>query len=44
MPQNKVVFCLEVLIYKRLQCDVIMTSLAAMNIQFLHCQNLPVLR
>jgi len=38
-------FCLEVVIYKRLQkCDVIMTSSAAMNIQFLHCQNLLFLR
>ena len=31
---NKAVFCLEVLIYnyKRLKCDIIMTSSAIMNI------------
>jgi len=32
MLLNKAMFCLEVLIYKRLKCDVIMMSSAAMNI------------
>ena len=44
MLWNKAVFCLEVLIYKRLQMWRHNDVIGRNDVQFLHCQNLPFLR